>query len=198
MNKPNLHNRKGTALIEFTMAIPLLASVIGFTFFFGYAMMNQQHVKIADRYSAWRNVYGGASSGGTINNLLFGDKAGQINLTTGVGPDDVLQQYVSQVNSDSAAAGVLARACVIDSWPRGSGTHIGATFPSDVGLYNRFKGAIEHSHIRDGVEWRRGQAASETEIVNEFLVDFDRTLSNVNQPGGALANTFRRLYNTSW
>ena len=44
-------------MIEFAMCIPLLALLITGMFFFGWAMRNQQKVKISDRYAVWRVVH---------------------------------------------------------------------------------------------------------------------------------------------
>lgn len=48
--------RRGSALIEFVFCIPLLALIILGTFFFGHVMRNQQRLRVADRYHAWRLV----------------------------------------------------------------------------------------------------------------------------------------------
>lgn len=50
-------NRRGTAMVEFVMCIPLLALLIAGMFFLGWAMRNQQKVKISNRYAAWRDVH---------------------------------------------------------------------------------------------------------------------------------------------
>ncbi len=50
------HTRRGTALIEFVMCIPLLALIIAGTYFFGMVMRNDQRLCVSDRYHAWRVV----------------------------------------------------------------------------------------------------------------------------------------------
>ena len=51
------HRSRGTAMVEFVMCIPLLALLISGMFFFGWAMRNQQKVKVSDRYAVWRAVH---------------------------------------------------------------------------------------------------------------------------------------------
>ncbi len=48
--------RHGTAVIESIFCVPLIAIILGLTFFFGWAMRNQQRVIISDRYAVWRLV----------------------------------------------------------------------------------------------------------------------------------------------
>ncbi len=44
-------------MVEFVFCIPLLALLISGMFFFGWALRNQQKVKVSDRYAAWRAVH---------------------------------------------------------------------------------------------------------------------------------------------
>ncbi|MCD4825254.1 MAG: pilus assembly protein [Phycisphaerae bacterium] len=69
------HNRKGTALIEFVVCIPLLALIIAATFFFGMLMRNQQRLRVADRYVAWRNLHNRDASADATSQayVLYGE-----------------------------------------------------------------------------------------------------------------------------
>jgi hypothetical protein len=51
------HRRRGTALLEFVMSLPILLLVIAGIFFFGQVMRNQQRLRVADRYVSWRHLH---------------------------------------------------------------------------------------------------------------------------------------------
>ena len=51
------HRRRGTALLEFVMSLPILLLVIAGIFFFGQVMRNQQRMRVADRYVSWRHLH---------------------------------------------------------------------------------------------------------------------------------------------
>jgi hypothetical protein len=53
------HGRRGTALLEFVMSLPILLLVIAGIFFFGQVMRNQQLMRVADRYVSWRHLHNG-------------------------------------------------------------------------------------------------------------------------------------------
>ncbi|MHC4983662.1 MAG: TadE family protein, partial [Planctomycetota bacterium] len=69
-------------MIEFVLCIPLLAFVIMVIFFFGWAMSNQQQVKISGRYAAWGEVRGkGLASPQRLNSMFFSKEAGSVSVS---------------------------------------------------------------------------------------------------------------------
>jgi len=62
MNRTCDRKRRGAALLEFVMCIPLLALIIAATFFFGMVMRNEQQLCVTDRYHAWRTVHNSDAS----------------------------------------------------------------------------------------------------------------------------------------
>ena len=63
--------RRGTAMIEFVLCIPLLALVIAAVFFFGMVMRNQQRLRAADRYVVWRTVHNGQANADASDQAYF-------------------------------------------------------------------------------------------------------------------------------
>ena len=187
-------------MVEFAMCIPLLALVISLTFFFGHAMMNQQHVRISDRYTAWRRVAGGNVNGQALNTLFFRERAEGTGVAEDRGPAETLEDYVAFASWSGADAERLARATVLQRFPRGQRATVRAEFPSNSGaaVYRRLTGAIRSSHYRDGVEWRRGQARCEDALRDEFLGDLDATLDNLPAPADTLGQVLRELYLAGW
>ena len=57
------------------MCIPLLALIIAATFFFGMVMRNQQRLRVADRYVAWRNLHNrdAAADATSYAYILYGE-----------------------------------------------------------------------------------------------------------------------------
>lgn len=178
------------------MAIPLLALVVGATFFFGFAMTNQQHVKVADRYAAWAAVRRADSS--DLNGKFFADRARNVQHHAHDSTDETRRQYAEAVNAFYAPAGPMTAVAVTENWPRGRADRVSAEFPSSVGLWQQFTGAIEHSHHRDGSEWVRGQADLDELLAQEFLVGLDGNLQNIGPAGQRLGTILRNLYRSRW
>jgi hypothetical protein len=212
--------RRGSVLIEFVMVIPLLATILGLTFFFGWAMVNQQHVKVADRFQTWRKVREGSRVGGaTLNERLFmghlDEDAYDEDARRGNGHFDGTQteetfetfsDLTDKAQEQSEDAGTLAGGLLgtldeIGEAERGRATTIRGEFPSDIGIFQSvedYQGAIKHTHIRDGKEWRWRQLRCEEVLKDEFLSELDDTIKYVASPGDDLAEIARDLYRKEW
>ena len=187
-------------MIEFVLCIPLLGFLLVVTFFFGWAMANQQEVKISGRYAAWSVARGkGAATPEYLNSRFFSQKAAPISILSGDGPDGTLHNMVDGAGAVSADAQMVADHLVLARFPRGSTAEVAARFPTDVGLWKRLEGAIRHRHAREGVEWRRRQADCEEVVRDDFLMELDSALQSVasSQPGG-FGDILRILYNQKW
>ena len=186
-------------MAELAMCIPLIAFIIAMTFFFGFSMANQQHVRISDRYAAWRRVLTGTmASDEQLNEMFFADRAGEVQTDTDTGPVETLEDLVAEAGDVSEPAHLLAERCVLERWPRGRRVKVQADFPSSVGAWRRFTGAIRSRHVRDGVQWRRGQASCDYVVCDEFLSPLDDVLAGVSAPGDGLAEMMRQLYSNGW
>lgn len=202
-----LGRRRGNVMIEFVLVIPLLATILGFTFFFGWAMVNQQHVKIADRFQTWRKVRAGSRVGAAVlNDRIFQghldeNTYAQESGTTSAETKKTLEYLVEAAEAQSPEAGALAQPMVMDRSPHGQWTTVRGRFPSDIGIFQQvenYQGDIRHTHMRDGKEWRWRQIWCEPVIKDEFLFELDSTLLGVPSPGDGLAAMARRLYLTRW
>jgi len=194
-------SRRGASLIEFVLCIPLLAFVIGLTFFFGWAMSNQQGVKISGRYAVWREVRGGgAADPRDLNRKFYSQKAGGVSVDGRQATDETLRDLVDAAGDVSTEAKMLADHLVLDRFPRGVGAEVAAEFPTDVGLWNQLGGgAIRHRHMREGVEWRRGQASCEEVVRDDFLIQLDGALRRLSStPGAEFGQVLRNLYEYRW
>ena len=186
-------------MMEAVLCIPLIATVLGLTFFFGWAMRNQQRVIISDRYAVWRRVVAGdAVGGGRLDRDFFAGQAGGVAVDFGGGPDGTLEDYVSMVGQRSAAVEALAQRLVLERFPRSHSAEVSAWFPTDVGLWKRFTGAIERRHVREGVEWRNQEAALEPQVRDQFFIPLDSALLSIPAPGTGLGLAFQNLYLRRW
>jgi hypothetical protein len=194
-------------LIEFVLVIPLLATILGFTFFFGWAMVNQQHVKIADRFQTWRKVRVGSRVGApTLNDRIFQGLLDEDNYHQNTGTYSsetikTLQGLVEAADAQSPQAAAVAYPMVMDRSPRGRWTTVHGRFPTDIGIFQtvqRSQKTIKHTHMRDGKEWRWRQIWCEPVLRDEFLSELDSTLKGVPSPGDGLASMARMLYLSRW
>ena len=191
--------RGGTAIVEFAVCIPLLALVVVVTFFFGWAMVNQQHVWTADRYAAWRQVRtGSVPSDDSLNQDFFAGRARNVLTARDDGTSRPEQDFVDDVAGDSGPAGDLARGLVLDRFPKGLGVHDQAEFPTDVAVWERYTGAIQSRSSRIGVEWRWRQARCETVVADQLLPTLDGTLQTLPNPATGMGAFLRSLYRNNW
>ena len=196
--------RRGSALIEFVFSVPLFATVLALTFFFGYAMMNQQRVRSSDRYAVWRSVYGWEHRDpNSIDQKFFGGQAEGVEVHHHGGSNTARKELAQEASSYSADAGEFTDHLVSERFPHGKWKRVRAAFPTDVPLWEPFNGKIENHHARDAVEWRRRNAdGSHTSIsytVREsYLRDLMETLDGVATPGDALANEIESIIRHGW
>ncbi len=190
--------RRGTAILEFALAIPLLATVIVATFFFGWAMKSQQRVKIADRFSAWRAVDRGAPSDETLNVVFFEDRTSSVTQGWGAGPSETREDLAAETGAVSRDAGDLAQRLVIDRWPQGVSVRVAAEFVPAMDAWRQFTGPIRDRHTREGREWRRREASNLPELRDQFYSDMDERFENFPAPADRMADLFRQLYLSRW
>ncbi len=190
--------RGGTALVEFVMSIPLLAFVIAVTFFFGWSMRNQQRVRIADRYAAWRGVYGQSSSPEDLNEMFFGGEGVRTTHTVDDGPGETLEEFVEAAESQSAQAGDLAEELVEERYvPGGRGDEVGSEFTASMDLWRRLaSGAIKSYHTREGRSWRRTDCSLNYAILDLYLYDLDEKVNDITST--SVAEAMRSLYLQGW
>jgi len=198
------------------MAMPLLALVIVLTFFFGKAMTDQQRVKAAARYVAWREIasrepgrgaYDAADAVDEAEDAFFADRASGTAAGFGTGPLTPRRRLVEAASDgwDEFAgwppAGALIEQCVPKPWSRGVRIGLSAEFPSEVAAWRRFTGAIRCAHARDGVQWRRANGTSYLSPVRiQFLAEFDAVVQEMkaDEQMRELADALESLYSQRW
>src|ERR1035437_8384081 len=95
-NLTTTRRRRGAVIMEFVFCLPVPAFLLGLIFFFGWSMMNHRQVKVAARYTAWRNVRQTPDvTGVELNQNFFGDKSDAVSIGLGSGPDTTLQDFVT-------------------------------------------------------------------------------------------------------
>ena len=210
--------RRGTAMIEFIMGIPLLATIIGLTFFFGWGMKNTQRVAMASRYVTWRHVEGGAG-GGSLNAMFFENQAtssdvdwpagrrshsGQVGMTQAVLR---LRAEVGDGGGRDIADWLLAdQAPTNVDYLYGCRSNLRAEFSTTVDAWRRMAGRIAASGAREGNEWRRRQASCEEAFLQEpFLLTLDgkllalhERLTAMSGSDNTIGSQVRELYLRAW
>jgi hypothetical protein len=192
--------RKGTMVLEMLMVIPLLSMIVVLIFFWGWAMVNQQSVRISDRYSAWETADGGGSSSVAINQDFMGNTAVNVVLAPSAGQSKTSPDLATQTRDNYPAAGNVADD-VITYAPGDCQDYVSAEFPSSVAFMQRFQGAIKDAYGRDGVEWRRNQLNEVSTIQKFYLTQdggVDTTLNSIGGQGGPMAQMIRNLYLSGW
>lgn len=186
-------------LVEFVFCMPLLGAVLALVFFFGWAMNNQQHVKMAARYSLWKDVRGPtAATGIEVNQKFLQRKSDNIVITPSSGWSDA---FIAEYRAATAATGRnndVMTSMVLDQFPHGHRSDVSGHFPTSVGLWEQFEGSIGSGRSRDGVEWRTGQAECNQTIRDNYLTALDAMLTGIPAPGNSLGQMIRQLYMAHW
>ncbi|MFW5839909.1 MAG: TadE/TadG family type IV pilus assembly protein [Planctomycetota bacterium] len=185
-------------MVEFCLAIPLLAAVIVVTWFFGWAMKNQQKVRTAARHAAWSHQPVDGSISTYYNDRFFNNSAVGIGIHGGGGPDDVHDAFTDEVGAYTGPGYDLMAELNARYTPRGWRRFVSATFPTDVGYWQRFQGAIHANHARDGRSWTRGQLGYSRLLREHYLDELEESMISVPAEGTGLADMIRRLYHGGW
>ncbi len=189
------------------MCIPLIALIIAATFFLGWGMKNQQHVKVANRYKAWREVrwrelgwqWSDRVSGSALNDNFFYRRASTVDVQSRHWlATETVSELVDAAADVSVSAGQFAEQTAQDRWPRNNWARVSAMFPIDIRAFEAVNGPIAYHHSRSGVEWRRGEAGNSTVIRARYLDALDETLGNIPAPAQNLSNMVRNLYRNGW
>ncbi len=195
--------RKGTALIEFVMAVPLLALVIMLIFFFGWSLTKQQHVKIADRYVTWRQVANYTppqvpAGRDELNVLFFRDRALTVGIAAMGAPDGALEGLVDASGDYSQSAEMFADLLVLRTFPRGRKVSVGAQFRNPVTRWSELGGMIRARHAREGLSWRYPQVGCERALAEQPLSPLDDVLCTLPPPADISGEILRGLYLWGW
>ena len=185
--------------MEFVLIVPLLALLVGLTFFFGWAVINKHGVLVADRYSAWRRVETGAwPSEEQINDVAFNARASTVHLDAEAPITETVDELVSEAASRGQRSQELADQLVVQRFPRGAMATVSASFRSNRAIWERFVGDIRHRHGREGVTWRRDEVNCWNALRDLYYSDLDQSLQGVPAPGDRMAGMIRGLYLTPW
>lgn len=202
------------------MCLPLLAFLLVMTMFFGWAMMNQQHVKAASRYVAWERVYSlwfnnrgmdpnhienwTDSNSTTLNDMFFRGEATSASTVHHGATDDEFEQWISASYGKSSSAGDFCDALILHAPPdyghfnHSCGDDLWATFSNKVEAFRQFSGDIHAMHLRDGVEWRKSEADCRNVVRIQFLQSLETQLSTIPSPGSGMANMLKGTYRDGW
>jgi len=186
-------------VVEFVLAIPFLAFILGITFFFGWALMHKQKVMIADRYSAWQRVETGSWPGeDRLNTLIFNGRAADVNLSSEESIWETVDDLVNQAGEISRQSEILADELVLQHFPAGHRVNVAASFDPEETLWQRYTGAIRHRYGREGITWRRAEVSCWSTLRDFYYADLDSVLERMPAPANQMAQTIRSLYLASW
>lgn len=194
--------RRGTAIAEFVLAVPLLAMVVALTFFFGWVMMNKHQVLVASRYSAWQRVDTGAwPSEGRLNYIVFNNRASDVVLSSEAPVGETADELISQAGDMSPRTEVLAEELITERYPPGRRAHVSADFnPRQAFWQSVMKGMYDLHHLygREGVTWRRAEVSCWAVLRNQYYSELDDSLGRVSAPADGMAQMIRGLYLGEW
>jgi hypothetical protein len=207
--------RRGNAMGEMVLVLPLLFVVLSLLFFLGRGVVRAQRAHVMDRYEAWRQVGGvpqpghdNALGSPQLNQLFLGNKADTIDYTGSDRlPRDATVAWVTLVYEYDTAAGELAQRQAAHA-DHGHTATFTTIFAESNAFWQRFESPMTHGHTRIGNDWAhvngwyvddsgiwrwRGQYGPnlQTSIRDVFIADLDEQLDAMDSP---LADGIRSLY----
>ena len=193
---------RGTAMLEFVMCIPLMVIVIAGIFFFGWVMRNQQRVYIADRYASWKSVYSSKPSTQQINEQFFDDRGYDIymDLDSDTVTNQVRKSFIDAVTARDTETGVYAEDLVSRNLPGGSYALLRSQFDTNSPRWRKWaeSGPIEHSHVRDGRSWVRGETLMPHSIRDIYLQELHDFVTGFPTDASSGGDMIETLYMSGW
>ncbi len=193
-------HRRGTAMTEFVLIVPVLGVILGLTFFFGWALMHKHQVLIADRYAAWKRIETGSwPTEEELNEIAFANRATDVQIGGSQHElRETAEDLVGEVGSRHEMARALADELTVNRFPAGRRAHVAASFDANQALWEKFTGHIRHRHAREGVTWRRDEVNCWSVLRDQYYDDFDQDMQRIRAPGNGMAQMIRRLYLRHW
>lgn len=208
--------RRGTALMEFVLFLPLLMFILVLVVFFGQSMRRMQNVVVADRHYAWRFAkridlpmdQAGNVDMEHIRTNHFPIEMTDVTPSLSAGhntPRDAAEGMISEAAVRNTKAGEFAEDVVDDLLPRGQSMHVSAVYRRDTLPMDRyFANEMDTRYFREGVPWQhrdipqdRDNASYWDEVRDHYISDFDRQMQRSNDTQGLVAR-IRNLYLRHW
>jgi hypothetical protein len=212
--------RRGTAAIELLMVAPLLGALVILIFFMGWSMVNVLHLQSADRYVAWRHLYGYSDNNPApiptkVNQYFMGGSAANVVIDPASAPGGTLASYKARTRADDAEAGDLVDSLTAHA-PFGAQHRMSAQFPSNVPLWEKFAAGsyTRRTSGRDGDQWYRcvsnpnaapgtlprdrGYPSIGSDIIRLYMTDVQDLTGSIGGDGAAMAQAIRSWYTGGW
>lgn len=193
------HNRQfaaGTAMTEMVLALPFLATVVSFIFFFGWAMLHKQQVIMASRYAAWETIYNGTPSEDRTNEVAMASKGVNVVITPSNAEVTTMQDLLGQI---SQGAQPLADATIGEAFPGGTDVRASADFLAlQPRAGARFSPTISSHHSRDGVTWVLDDVSCWNALRTLYLSDLDQSLETADPVAAGMVGMIQNLYLGYW
>ncbi len=196
------HMRRGTAIFEFVLVVPILAVVLGLTFFFGWVMMHKHQVLAANRYSAWQRVTTGVwPSEDRLNSVAFNNRATSVIFSSEAPVGATADELIFEAGNISPRTRVLAEELIVEHYPPGLRAHVSADFNPQQALWQNVMEDmydIHYRHGREGVTWRRDEVSCWLALRDLYYFELDESLGLISAPAAPMAQMIRGLYLTGW
>ncbi len=181
------------------MIVPLLATIVAVSVFFGWALMHKHQVVVADRYSIWRKTQAGSwPSEEQINDICFMGRAQTVSLSSLGGISDTLDELSLYAGQQGAGAQLIVEEVLADRLPAGRRARVSAIFNHNMEIFTRTSGRIRHHSGREGPCWMRSNANPWPGFRDIYYEEMDTGLTSVPAPADGMAQMVRGLYIARW
>ena len=214
--------RRGAAMTEMVLVIPILLVVVAYVFYFGRGVVRVQHARGMARYEAWREAAQAPGPWGNnpdfdqrddsplLNQTFYANNAQRVAETGGRwfpmdAPDELIDR-AAQFSGDTSDLVDEA----IDAFPRGRTVRVHVDHEETIPLWQPFAGTIRHRHTRLGNDWKHANGWAKDElgewvhsgggpwitpqVRDAFLEDLDGGLESLANQDNELARMVRNIY----
>jgi len=191
--------RRGTAAIEFTLALLLLTVIVVGLLVFGWAMKHKHEVAVASRFGVWRDVQAGGALGDIHKKCLA--PAAWVDVEGNRVTNDTISELIDQASAMGSGSADLANRLFQHQFPHGKAVRVDAKFNSS--LAEKFEklagvGRMKDRSSREGVCWKRGDVYCWWTLCEAYYLEMDQSLEGMGDPADDMARMIRKLYLARW
>ena len=212
--------RRGAAMIEMVVSLPLIFVIIALTFFFGTRMWRLQQAEAMARYEAWGMVHAGPSpktynyyNNSELNVAFMNNTAASVDTVRHDADDpyDAVTDFLDELYSYDTDMGDYTRQ-MVEQFPATVRVDFQTTHNAENELFSRMSGTLDRSHRRLAQPWwlywpgrvmyeNTGETppildgvANQTLLRDVFFQDFDDSMTTLANSDNDWAEAIRDFY----
>lgn len=189
--------RRGAAMVEFCLVVPLLASVLVLILFAGWAFTRLQRVGMSARYAMDARIQRGAESVAPLDEEFFDPDQTDVYGPDVRGRSRLLEAFARRAGAESPWSQDLLTA-VDASRVDGLTGQVTGDFHTRIETYRRLGNVYTRGAARTDHGWRLRRFRLHRSVEDTFLPELMEMLDRMPPPADHLAESFDRAWRSGW